>query len=98
MRVVSCAAILVLFGVALAPHAGEKSDAVKLGPNASLGGKRLMPDDNPWNRDVSDDPIDPNSDNLVKSIGLDKGLHPDFGEGRDSGIPYVVVTGKQKRV
>jgi hypothetical protein len=33
---------------------------------------------------------------LVRSIGLEKGLHPEFGP--TYGIPYVVVGGKQSRV
>jgi hypothetical protein len=79
----------------------DNTDAVKLGPNASLGGKRLLPDDNPWHQDVSKEPVDPNSDNLIASIGKDRPLHPDFGtvyQGAPSGIPYIVVDGKQKKV
>ena len=67
----------------------------------SLGGKRLFPDDNPWNQDISREPVDPNSDNLIASIGMDRPLHPDFGTVYQSapvGIPYVVVDGKQKKV
>ena len=74
---------------------------IKLGPNVSLGGMRLMPDDSPWNQDISDAPVDPNSKKILARIGLDKPLHPDFGtewEGAPIGIPYVVVSGKQKRV
>jgi hypothetical protein len=40
--------------------------------------------------------VDPNSDALIASIGLTKGLHPDFGAsygGGPFGIPYVVVSG-----
>lgn len=80
---------------------GDKDNPVKLGPNASFGGKRLLPDDNPWNQDISKEPVDPNSDNLIKSIGLNKPLHPDFGttyQGAPNGIPYVIVSGKQKKV
>jgi hypothetical protein len=78
-----------------------KDNPVKLGANASLGGKRLLPDDNPWNQDISKEPVDPNSDNLIKSIGLNKPLHPDFGttyRGNPNGIPYVIVAGDQKKV
>src|SRR5881394_3365613 len=42
-----------------------------LGPGASLHGKRLFPPDNPWNQDISNSPLDPNSANLIKSIGFD---------------------------
>lgn len=57
---------------------------------------QVFPPDNPWNWDVSRHKVHPNSDNYVKSIGADKPFHPDFGTVY--GIPYVVVTGKQKRV
>jgi hypothetical protein len=72
-----------------------------LGQNASLHGKRVFPSDNPWNQDISGIPVDPNSANLIASIGLGTGLHPDFGttwNGAPNGIPYVVVTGAQGRV
>jgi hypothetical protein len=72
-----------------------------LGPGASLHGKQVFPSDNAWNRDVSNDPVDPNSDNLIAGIGLNTGLHPDFGtvwNGAPNGIPYIVVSGTQPRV
>src|SRR6266542_6819700 len=70
-------------------------------PSTSLEGQRLFPLDNPWNQDVSQAPLDPNSETLIASIGLDRGLHPDFGtvwQGAPIGIPYVVVDGDQPRV
>jgi hypothetical protein len=72
-----------------------------LGPGASLQGRRPFPADNPWNQDVSGEPVDPNSAALVASCGADRGLHPDFGtvwNGAPNGIPYVVVSGTQNRV
>ncbi len=72
-----------------------------LGPCASLNGLRVLPDDNAWNRDVSKEPVDPNSDVLIASIGANKPLHPDFGtkwKGQPMGIPYIVVDGKQPKV
>jgi hypothetical protein len=72
-----------------------------LGPGASLHGKPLFPPDNAWNKDISSDPVDPNSDNLIASIGLTTGLHPDFGtvyNGAPNGIPYIVVSGSQPLV
>src|SRR5262245_33151607 len=67
-----------------------------LGPNASLEGRRPFPADNPWNTPIDQDPVDPNSDTLIASIGLTIGLHPDFGanyNGGPFGIPYIVVSG-----
>jgi hypothetical protein len=73
----------------------------ELGIGASLKGKQLFPADNPWNEDISNSPIDPNSDNLVAGIGLNTNLHPDFGtvwNGAPNGIPYIVVAGNQPLV
>lgn len=72
-----------------------------LGAGASLNGRRLFPADNAWNQDVSAEPVDPNSANLIASMGLGTALHPDFGtvwNGAPNGIPYVVVSGTQGRV
>ena len=72
-----------------------------LGPGASLHGKRLFPPDNPWNQDISNSPVDPNSANLIKSIGNNAVLHPDFGtvwNGAPNGIPYVIAAGDQSPV
>lgn len=73
----------------------------ELGPGASLHGKQVFPSDNPWNEDISTAPVDSNSANLIASIGLNTGLHPDFGtvyNGAPNGIPYVVVSNSQLRV
>jgi|SRR5215831_327010 len=70
----------------------------ELGPGASLHGRTLFPPDNPWNQDISQMAVDPNSANLIASIGLGTGLHADFGtvyNGAPNGIPYVVVSGAQ---
>src|SRR5205085_2739929 len=67
-----------------------------LGANASLHGKRVFPPDNPWNQDVSREPVDPDSDTYIASIGADAPVSPDFGD--DFGKPYMVVAGTQPRV
>ena len=72
-----------------------------LGPGASLHGKQVFPYDNAWNEDVSNSPVDPNSDNLIAGIGANTNLHPDFGtvwNGAPNGIPYIVVSGTQTKV
>ncbi len=68
------------------------------GSGVEVGGSllnyQIFPRDNPWNQDISQSAVDPNSDTLIASIGLSGHLHPDFGtfyEGRPIGIPYVVV-------
>src|SRR5207245_1287136 len=45
-----------------------------LGSGASLHGMQVFPSDNPWNQDISTMPADPNSANLIASIGLNTGL------------------------
>src|SRR5207237_121256 len=54
-----------------------------------------FPADNPWNRDVSADPVDANSITLINACGV-RNLHPDFGSVY--GIPYVLVSGAQAKV
>ena len=62
----------------------------------------VFPAENPWNQRVDKAPVHPRSDAIVRSIGTDEGLHPDFGsgryEGRPIGIPYTAVSRHQKRV
>ena len=53
--------------------------------------------DNPWNKDISQASVDPNSAAIIASIGLDKPLHPDFGKDPRSGIPYLIVPGDQPK-
>lgn len=94
---------LGIIGLFAAGSASVRAEAgkVELGPNASLGGKRLLPDDNPWNADISKRPVDPASRKILTRIGLDKPLRADFGtvwEGAPQGIQYVVVGKSQPRV
>jgi hypothetical protein len=62
----------------------------------------IFPPDNPWNQRVDGAPLHPRSDAIVRSIGLDEGLHADFGsgryQGRPIGIPYTTVSKRQRRV
>ena len=69
-----------------------------LGINTNFHGLVPFPANNPWNTDISGEPVDPNSDNLIASMGATTGLHPDFGEDPDNGIPYIVVPGTQPKV
>jgi hypothetical protein len=73
----------------------------ELGPGASLRGRRPFPPDNPWNQDISGEPVDPNSATLIASCGTGN-LRAAFGtvegDGTPYGIPYVVVPGDQPRV
>jgi hypothetical protein len=70
----------VMIGMLLASGAAAQNlTSVPLGLNADLGGVRLLPDDSPWNQDISRAPVDPNSDAIFARIGLDTKLHADFG-------------------
>lgn len=76
--------------------------AADLGPGADLNGAIPFTADSPWNRDISAEPVAPDSDAIIARIGADRGLHPDFGsglwEGAPIGIPYVVVGSGQPAV
>ena len=97
----SRATVTVTVGTAPAATYGDLSRA-DLGAGANLNGAVPFPADNAWNHDVSADPVDPNSAAIINSIGLNTGLHPDFGsglyDGAPIGIPYVVVAGTQAKV
>jgi hypothetical protein len=59
----------------------------------------LFPADNWWNKDISGEPVDANSDNYINFILQSrKNLHPDFGSNINYGIPYVVVPSDQPSV
>jgi hypothetical protein len=100
---------LILPGLALAcggatNHSlGPDSTGVDAGlTTIALPTRAVFPADNEWNRDISAEPVDPNSTNLIASCGATRSLHPDFGtvyDGVPWGIPYVAVHGNtQKQV
>jgi hypothetical protein len=67
-------------------------------PNGDI---QFFPQNNPWNVDISNFPVHPNSNNFVASIGSTKSFHPDFGtvyNGAPWGIPFVIVPGNQPQV
>jgi hypothetical protein len=74
-----------------------------LGPLAvaAIAGCPVFPADNPWNQRVDSLPVHPRSDAIVRSIGLEETVHPDFGsgryQGRPIGIPYQVVARHARR-
>ena len=75
-------------------------DSVSITPG-SLAGRRFFPADNPWNRDVSADAVDPNSAALISTCGSSATLHPDFGTsylGGPIGMPYIIVRSTQAKV
>ncbi|MGH9238330.1 MAG: hypothetical protein ACRD3G_09860 [Vicinamibacterales bacterium] len=77
------------------PGAGGSSTGVQLSDD--FGGRRLFPDDNWWNLDISNAPVDPQSSAYIDFIGRTRSSHPDFGPP-PYGIPYVGVGSGQPRV
>ena len=61
----------------------------------------MFPASNPWNRRVDRLPVARNSAAIIRSIGVDTGLHPDFGsglwDGGPIGIPITVVERRRRR-
>jgi hypothetical protein len=62
----------------------------------------VFPKNNQWNLPVNRLPVAGDSDALVRSIGIDKTAHADFGSGLYAGgpigIPYTTVSGRQRKV
>ena len=58
----------------------------------TLGGCQVFPSDNPWNTDISQEPVDPNSANYLASMHAGSTyLHPDFGHNKHYGIPVTIA-------
>jgi hypothetical protein len=86
MKLLALAAIVLALG-------GGSAQALRL---PSAPGCPIFPANNPWNERVDTLPVAANSAQLIASIGLDTGLHPDFGsglyDGQRIGIPFDVVS------
>jgi hypothetical protein len=84
--------LLALAGVAVALTASTAASPPK------IGGCPVFPATSVWNKPVNKLPVAADSATLISSIGLDAGVHADFGnglyDGSRIGIPYVVVHGK----
>ena len=112
MKTVQAATAVLLLALTQPSYAADKRvhppwqygsmAGADLGQNANLNGAVPFPADNDWNTDISNSDVDPNSDNLIASIGVGTGLHPDFGSGTYRGaiigIPYYVVSDDQPYV
>jgi hypothetical protein len=92
----------VLTAVALASAAALLAIAIPASGRPVKGAPkcRVFPANNHWNLRVDKLPVLPNSDTMVRGIGADDTLHPDFGsgtyEGRPIGIPFTTVPKTQK--
>jgi len=62
----------------------------------------ILPATNAWNERVDTLPVAANSADLIQSIGVGTGLHPDFGsglyDGSPIGIPFDVVSKQTTRL
>ena len=58
----------------------------------------IFPSTNVWNKRVDSLPVAANSAAMIKAIGLNTGLHPDFGSYLGYGIPFNVVTSATHKV
>ncbi|HZS31616.1 MAG TPA: hypothetical protein VFA37_10185 [Gaiellaceae bacterium] len=85
-RVAVVAALALVLG-------GGTAQALRL---PAAPGCPIFPANNPWNERVDTLPVAADSAQLIASIGLDTGLHPDFGSGLYGGsrigIPFDVVS------
>jgi hypothetical protein len=91
----------ILLTALLLVQCSKNSDENPDTNGTSLTDIQIFPANNPWNTDISGAEADPNSDNLIASIGLTTHLHPDFGtvwEGEPIGIPYNCVGKDQPKV
>ena len=97
-------ALIVVASVALASVALAVGAPSKVKPPRPLGTKcgvfprpgpdvaadaPSLDDQRAWNQDISQAPVDPDSDAIIR--GLDGDLHADFGSPRAYGFPYKVV-------
>ena len=57
----------------------------------------ILPPTNVWNRPIDGLPAHPDSDRLVRAIGLADALHPDFSDHGRYGIPINVVGARTPR-
>jgi hypothetical protein len=83
----------ILFALAALPLRFAVQAQAPTGEPPMVEDCQIFPDDNAWNLDVSEHPVDANSDAYIAAINADgdEYLHADFGEDPDYGIPYVVV-------
>ena len=102
MKLTRTITILIFIGCLTTCKKNEKQESpIVLTESTDVTNIQVFPTDNPWNTDISQALVDPNSNNLIASIGDNTNLHPDFGtlwEGKPIGIPYNVVSGAQEKV
>jgi hypothetical protein len=84
-------------GVTLTSNEAQNLLGGHVGPDVPiLGGCPMFPADNPWNTDVSQVPVDPNSANYMAHMNAGTTfLHPDFGHNPTYGFPITIAPPSQ---
>ena len=97
--------VLIVLQISLNDPALAQSgacNAMTVGRLTSLNGFVPFAQRSLWNTDISGEPVDTNSANIIDYIGSAVTLHPDFGAGmyagQTIGIPYQIVAGSQRKV
>ncbi|MBV8880429.1 MAG: hypothetical protein JO332_10725 [Planctomycetaceae bacterium] len=96
------AAILLVLSLVACDHAPSQPASTKTPPHpilfntpeadAVLSTLQIFPKDNPWNEDISERPVHPDSAKIIETIGKDQR----FRWNRD--MPFVLVPPNQPRV
>jgi hypothetical protein len=95
-------ALCLTFALALSGHAQPTCAGISTGVDASLNGFVPFPASSVWNTNIASSAVDPNSANIINTIGTSTTLHPNFGSGEfdggSIGIPFLVVDNTQPLV
>ena len=83
-------------GVAPTAPAPPSVPLVRAANPPVVAGCHMFPANNPWNTDISHDPVDPKSATYIAH--MPGNLHADFGNTPGYGIPFNVVPANQKKV
>lgn len=71
------------------------ADGAASGPTAAVTERTVFPPDNFWNKDISNEPVDPKGYRYIDSIGPDLPVRAAFGPG--DGIPFQFVGADQRK-
>jgi len=93
IAVFTCIGVVIL---SLGNRPAPTSTAVATEQDKQLAKLQVFPKEDLWNKDISKDPVDPQSDAIIAKIGAGKGLHPDWGS--TWGMPFQFVDAKTPRV
>lgn len=101
--IVSCQSTPTSLSKRIVPSSPSKTPdnaaVYKANSSPTIAGCQVFPADNPWNRDISQEPIDVNTDKYIASINKGgKFLNPNFGSKVKYGITYIIVDSTQPKV